>query len=123
MPIPSYRLRSALDRKGFSHATLTCIRSECRDALTRTLETRDACDHIMLYVIEDVCLRVAEWMDHAWPGGMTTEQHNEIEKTIVPSLEVAIDALGEPLSCDEKMASLSVLLNATEVLLRHSTTS
>jgi len=73
---------------------------------------------------EDVCLRVAEWMDYAWSGRITTEQHDEIEKAIAPQLKMTIDALGEPLSCDEKMMSLSaLLLNAASALLKHSITA
>lgn len=64
----------------------------------------------MLYVIEDFCSRTAAWMDAIQP--ITTKQHALIQAAIAPPLKAAIARVSEPLSCDEKMSQIAMLLEA-----------
>jgi hypothetical protein len=68
----------------------------------------------MLYVIEDVCLRAANWVDAVQP--ITVKQHAVIQAMIAPPLKEAIAKVSEPLSCDEKLTQTAALLHACQKL-------
>jgi hypothetical protein len=111
--ILSQKLLSELDRNGFCHDTLKSIQRACREALKKHPATLDPSDHVMLYVIEDVCVGVTEWLVGKLDvgSGADPHRHDQAEKTFSPQFRETVGKLGEPLPCEEKMASLSALLD------------
>lgn len=110
MSVLSKKLLSVLENKGFSHDALKQLARECQDAIERNPAGKDVSDHVMLYVIEDFCSRTAAWMEAVQP--ITTKQHALIQAAIAPPLKAAIARVSEPLSCDEKMSQIAMLLKA-----------
>jgi len=111
--ILSQKLLSELDRNGFCHDTLKSIQRACREALQKHPATLDPSDHVMLYVIEDVCVGVIEWLVGTLDvgSGADPHRHAQAERTFSPQFRETVGKLGEPLPCEEKMASLSDLLD------------
>jgi hypothetical protein len=106
----SKKLLSLLENQGFSHDALKRVVRECQGAIERNPAGEDTSDHVMLYVIEDFCSRTASWMEAIQP--ITTTQHAIIQAAIAPSLKAAIATASEPLSCDEEMSRIAMLLKA-----------
>lgn len=113
MSILSQKLLSELDRNGFCHDTLKSIQRACREALKTNPATLDPSDHVMLYVIEDVCSCVTQWLVGKLDvgSGADPDKHDQAGKTFTPQFRATVGKLGEPIPCEEKMASLSALLD------------